>query len=73
MCKEMSAIPVNRVVDEKRIIGKGAEEEKGRKGSLTERGGTHVVSDVLELGDLFGFEPDVVSVDKMFGQVVVAA
>jgi hypothetical protein len=37
MCKEMPVIPVNRVVDPKRIIGKKwrAEEEERHKGSLT--------------------------------------
>jgi hypothetical protein len=35
MCKEMPVIPVNRVVDPKRIIGKKAEEEQTHKGSLT--------------------------------------
>jgi hypothetical protein len=37
MCKEMRVIPVNRVVDRKRIIGKKwrAEEEEGHKGLLT--------------------------------------
>jgi hypothetical protein len=37
MCKEMPVIPVNRVLDPKRIIGKKwrAEEEETHKGSLT--------------------------------------
>jgi hypothetical protein len=37
MCKEMPAIPVNRVVDDKRIIGKKwrAEEER-QKGQLNQ-------------------------------------
>jgi hypothetical protein len=37
MCKEMSVIPVNKVVDPKRIIGKKwrAEEEERHKGLLT--------------------------------------
>jgi hypothetical protein len=36
MCKEMPVIPVNRVVDKKRRIGKWRVEEKERhKGSLT--------------------------------------
>jgi hypothetical protein len=37
MCKEMPVIPVNRVVDTKRIIGKkcGVQEEERHKGSLT--------------------------------------
>jgi hypothetical protein len=37
MCKEMPVIPVNKVVDPKRIIGKKwrAEEEERHKGSLT--------------------------------------
>jgi hypothetical protein len=38
MCKEMPVIPVNRVLDPKRIIGKKwrAEEER-QKGSLTQK------------------------------------
>jgi hypothetical protein len=37
MCKEMPVIPVSRVVDPKRIIGKKwrAEEEERHKGLLT--------------------------------------
>jgi hypothetical protein len=36
MCKEMPVIPVNKVVDPKRIIGKRrAEEEERHKESLT--------------------------------------
>jgi hypothetical protein len=37
MCKEMPVIPVNKVVDQKRIIGKKwrAEEEERHKGLLT--------------------------------------
>jgi hypothetical protein len=45
MCKEMTVIPVNRVVDKKRIIGKNGQLRRGRgtkglrrrgtKGSLT--------------------------------------
>jgi hypothetical protein len=37
MCKEMPVIPVNKVVDPKRIIGKEwrAQEEERHKGSLT--------------------------------------
>jgi hypothetical protein len=38
MCKEMPVIPVNEVVDPKRIIGKkwrAEEEEERHKGSLT--------------------------------------
>jgi hypothetical protein len=37
MCKEMPVIPVNKVVDQKRIIGKKwrAEEKERHKGSLT--------------------------------------
>jgi hypothetical protein len=36
MCKELLVIPVNKVVDPKRIIGKRrAEEEERHKGSLT--------------------------------------
>jgi hypothetical protein len=37
MCKEIPVIPVNRVVDKKRIIQKKwkAEKEKRHKGSLT--------------------------------------
>jgi hypothetical protein len=37
MCKEMPVIPVNKLVDQKRIIGKNlkAEEEERHKGSLT--------------------------------------
>jgi hypothetical protein len=36
MCKEMPVIPVNRVLDPKRIIGKKwrAEEEETHKGAL---------------------------------------
>jgi hypothetical protein len=39
MCKEMPVIPVNRVVDSKRIIGKKgrAEKEEKHKGSLTQK------------------------------------
>jgi hypothetical protein len=39
MCKEMPVIPVNKVVDPKRIIGKKwrAEEEERHKGSLTQK------------------------------------
>jgi hypothetical protein len=39
MCKEMPVIPVNRVVDPKRIIGTKwrAEEEERHKGSLTKK------------------------------------
>jgi hypothetical protein len=39
MCKEMLVIPVDKVVDPKRIIGiKGrAEEEERHKGSLTKK------------------------------------
>jgi hypothetical protein len=39
MCKEMPVIPVNKVVDPKRIIGKKwrAEEEERHKGSLTKK------------------------------------
>jgi hypothetical protein len=39
MCKEMPVIPVNRVVDLQRIIGKKwrAEEEERHKGSLTQK------------------------------------
>jgi hypothetical protein len=39
MCKEMPVIPVNKVVDPKRIIGKKwrAEEEEWHKGSLTKK------------------------------------
>jgi hypothetical protein len=41
MCKEMTVIPVNRVVDPKRIIRKKwrAEKEKRRKGSQTPKKG----------------------------------
>jgi hypothetical protein len=37
MCKEMPVIPVNKVVDQKRIMGKKwrAKEEETHKGSLT--------------------------------------
>jgi hypothetical protein len=37
MCKEITVIPVNKVVDPKRITGKKwrAEEEERHKGSLT--------------------------------------
>jgi hypothetical protein len=35
MCKEMPVIPVNRVVDKKRMIGKRRVEEERHKGSLT--------------------------------------
>jgi hypothetical protein len=38
MCKEMPVIPVNRVVDPKRIIRKRrAEEEERHKGLLTQK------------------------------------
>jgi hypothetical protein len=40
MCKEMPVIPVSRVVDPKRIIGKkwrAAKEEERHKGSLTHK------------------------------------
>jgi hypothetical protein len=39
MCKEMPVIPVHRVVDPKRIIGKKwrAKEEERHKGSLTKK------------------------------------
>jgi hypothetical protein len=40
MCKEMPVIPVNKVVDRKRIIGKkwkAKEEEERHKGSLTQK------------------------------------
>jgi hypothetical protein len=39
MCKEMPVIPVNKVVNPKRIIGKKwrAEEEERHKGSLTQK------------------------------------
>jgi hypothetical protein len=39
MCKEMPVIPVNKVVDQKRIIGKKwrAEEEERHKGLLTQK------------------------------------
>jgi hypothetical protein len=39
MCKEMPVIPVNKVVDPKRIIRKKwrAEEEERHKGSLTQK------------------------------------
>jgi hypothetical protein len=39
MCKEMPVIPVNRVVDPKRIIGKKwrVEEEERHKGLLTQK------------------------------------
>jgi hypothetical protein len=38
MCKEMPVIPVNRMVDKKRIMRKmGAEEEERHKGSLTKK------------------------------------
>jgi hypothetical protein len=39
MCKEMPVILVNKVVDQKRIIGKKwrAEEEERHKGSLTKK------------------------------------
>jgi hypothetical protein len=39
MCKEMLVIPVNKVVDPKRIIGKKwrAEEEERHKGLLTKK------------------------------------
>jgi hypothetical protein len=39
MCKEMLVIPVNKMVDPKRIIGKKwrAEEEERHKGSLTQK------------------------------------
>jgi hypothetical protein len=39
MCKEMPVIPVNKVVDPKRIIGKKwrAEEEERHKGLLTNK------------------------------------
>jgi hypothetical protein len=39
MCKEMPVIPVNKVVDPKRIIGKKwrAKEEERHKGSLTQK------------------------------------
>jgi hypothetical protein len=40
MCKEIPVIPVNRVLDKKRIIRKRrAEEEEWHKGSLTQKGG----------------------------------
>jgi hypothetical protein len=43
MCKEMPVIPVNKVVDPKRIIGKKwrAEEEERHKGSLTPKKHMH--------------------------------
>jgi hypothetical protein len=40
MCKEMPVIPVNKVVDPKRIIGKkwrAKEKEERHKGSLTKK------------------------------------
>jgi hypothetical protein len=39
MCKELPVIPVNNVVDPKRIIGKKwrAKEEESHKGSLTKK------------------------------------
>jgi hypothetical protein len=39
MCKELLVIPVNKVVDPKRIIGKngGLKEEERHKGSLTQK------------------------------------
>jgi hypothetical protein len=39
MCKEMPVIPVNKVVDPKRIIGKKwrAKEKERHKGSLTQK------------------------------------
>jgi hypothetical protein len=46
MCKEMPVIPVNKVVDPKRIIGKKwrAEEEERHKGSLTQKKETNLTS-----------------------------
>jgi hypothetical protein len=40
MCKELPVIPVNKVVDPKRIIGKKwrAKEEEWHKGLLTQKG-----------------------------------
>jgi hypothetical protein len=40
MCKEFLVIPVNKVVDPKRIIGKNwrAEKEERHKGLLTQKG-----------------------------------
>jgi hypothetical protein len=35
MCKEMTVIPVNKVVGTKRIIGKNWRAEERHKGSLT--------------------------------------
>jgi hypothetical protein len=37
MCKEMPVIPVNKVVDTKRIIGKMEQGGKRQKGSLTKK------------------------------------
>jgi hypothetical protein len=39
MCKELPFIPVNKVVDSKRIIGKngGLKKEERHKGSLTQK------------------------------------
>jgi hypothetical protein len=39
MCKELPVIPVNKVVDPKRIIGKKwrSKEEERHKGSLTQK------------------------------------
>jgi hypothetical protein len=44
MCKEMPVIPVDRVVDKKRIIRKKgrAEEVKSHKGSLTQKSKVNV-------------------------------
>jgi hypothetical protein len=37
MCKEMLVIPVNKVVDPKRIIGKRRAKEERHKGLLTQK------------------------------------
>jgi hypothetical protein len=50
MCKEMPVIPVNKAVDQKRIIGKKwrAEEEERHKGSLTQKNCHRSVGGPLE-------------------------
>jgi hypothetical protein len=51
MCKEMPVIPVNRAVDQKRIMGKKwrAEEEERHKGSLTQKKlGSNVIIQITD-------------------------
>jgi hypothetical protein len=68
MCKEMPVIPVNKVVDPKRIIGKKwrAEEEERHKGSLTPPQKKRIIGKNGELRRRRGVPPKKIKMNSQF-------